>query len=47
MFKIKNLTVKNFLSVGQNTQAVKFDTCDLVLVLGENIDLGGDPEFFK
>lgn len=42
MFKIKNLTVKNFLSVGQNTQAVKFDTCDLVLVLGENIDLGGD-----
>ena len=42
MFKIKNITVKNFLSVGQNTQAVKFDTQDLTLVLGENIDLGGE-----
>lgn len=30
------------MSVGQNTQAVNFDTQDLVLVLGENIDLGGD-----
>lgn len=42
MFKVKNLTVKNFMSVGNATQAVNFDRSDLTLVLGENIDLGGD-----
>jgi DNA repair exonuclease SbcCD ATPase subunit len=42
MFKIKNITVKNFLSVGNQTQAVDFDKEHLTLVLGENIDLGGD-----
>ena len=42
MFKIKDLTVKNFMSVGNSTQAVSFDRKDLTLVLGENLDLGGD-----
>jgi DNA repair exonuclease SbcCD ATPase subunit len=42
MIRIKNLTVKNFMSVGNVTQAVDFDRKDLTLVLGENIDLGGD-----
>ena len=42
MFKIKTLTVKNFMSVGNTTQAVDFDRRDLTLVLGENLDLGGD-----
>ena len=42
MFKIKTLTVKNFMSVGNATQAVNFDRDDLTLVLGVNIDLGGD-----
>jgi DNA repair exonuclease SbcCD ATPase subunit len=42
MFKIKDLTVKNFMSVGNTTQAVNFDRKDLTLVLGENMDLGGD-----
>jgi DNA repair exonuclease SbcCD ATPase subunit len=42
LFRIKNLTVKNFMSVGNATQAVEFDRQDLTLVLGENIDLGGD-----
>ena len=42
MFKIKTVSAKNFLSVGNATQSVKFDTEDLTLVLGENIDLGGD-----
>ena len=42
MFKIKNLTVKNFMSVGNATQAIKFDRNDLTLVLGQNLDLGGD-----
>lgn len=42
MFKIKDLTVKNFMSVGNTTQAVHFDRRDLTLVLGENLDLGGD-----
>ena len=36
------MTVKNFMSVGANTQAVNFDRRDLTLVLGENLDLGGD-----
>jgi DNA repair exonuclease SbcCD ATPase subunit len=42
MFKIKDLTVRNFMSVGNTTQAVNFDRRDLTLVLGENLDLGGD-----
>jgi DNA repair exonuclease SbcCD ATPase subunit len=42
MFRIKHLTVRNFMSVGNATQAVNFDRKDLTLVLGENIDLGGD-----
>jgi DNA repair exonuclease SbcCD ATPase subunit len=42
MFKIKNLTVKNFMSVGNATQGLDFDRSDLTLVLGVNIDLGGD-----
>jgi DNA repair exonuclease SbcCD ATPase subunit len=42
MIQIKNLTVKNFMSVGNSTQAVNFDRRDLTLVLGENLDLGGD-----
>ena len=41
-FNIKTLTVKNFLSVGNQTQAVDFDKVHLTLVLGENLDLGGD-----
>jgi DNA repair exonuclease SbcCD ATPase subunit len=42
MINIKNLTVKNFMSVGNSTQAIDFDRKDLTLVLGENLDLGGD-----
>lgn len=38
----KNITLKNFLSIGQVTQAVDFDKKDLTLILGENLDLGGD-----
>ena len=36
MLKIKNVTAKNFMSVGNNTQAVSFDTDSLTLVLGHN-----------
>ena len=42
MIQIRNLTVKNFMSVGNATQAIDFDRRDLTLVLGENLDLGGD-----
>ena len=42
MIKIKDLTVKNFMSVGNQTQAINFDKGELTLVLGENLDLGGD-----
>ena len=42
MIQIRNLTVKNFMSVGAATQGIDFDRNDLTLVLGENLDLGGD-----
>ena len=42
MLKIKNVSAKNFMSVGNNLQAVSFDTDSLTLVLGHNLDLGGD-----
>lgn len=42
MIILKNITLRNFLSIGQVTQAVDFDKKDLTLILGENLDLGGD-----
>lgn len=39
---IKSLTLKNFLSIGAVCQAIDFDRRDLTLILGENLDLGGD-----
>ena len=42
MIKLKDLTVKNFMSVGNQTQAVDFNSEQLTLVLGENLDQGGD-----
>ena len=42
MISIKNLTVRNFMSVGNATQGIDFNRQDLTLVLGENLDLGGD-----
>ena len=41
-FIIRDLTVKNFMSVGNATQAIRFNRNDLTLVLGQNLDLGGD-----
>ena len=42
MIRIKDLTVKNFMSVGNQTQAIDFSKEKLTLVLGENLDQGGD-----
>ena len=42
MIKVKDLTVKNFMSVGNQTQAIDFSKENLTLVLGENLDQGGD-----
>jgi len=42
LIQIKNLSVRNFMSVGNATQGIDFDRHDLTLVLGENLDLGGD-----
>jgi len=42
MIKIKNITIKNFMSVGNTTQAVNFAHDGLTLVLGNNMDLGGE-----
>lgn len=42
MITLKNITLKNFLSIGQVTQAVNFESKDLTLILGQNLDLGGE-----
>jgi DNA repair exonuclease SbcCD ATPase subunit len=42
MIIIKDITIKNFMSVGNVTQAVRFSDNGLTLVLGNNVDLGGD-----
>ena len=41
-FRLNTMTVKNFMSVGNQTQAIDFNRNDLTLVLGENLDQGGD-----
>ena len=40
--KIQNITIKNFMSVGNATQSVQIADTHLTLVLGNNMDLGGD-----
>jgi DNA repair exonuclease SbcCD ATPase subunit len=42
MIRIKDLTVKNFMSVGNVSQGLDFNKEKLTLVLGENLDQGGD-----
>jgi DNA repair exonuclease SbcCD ATPase subunit len=42
MIIIKQLSIKNFLSVGAVSQYINFARNDLTLILGENRDLGGD-----
>ena len=42
MITLKNITLRNFLSVGSVTQAVNLDNQELTLILGDNLDLGGD-----
>lgn len=38
---LKNITLRNFLSVGQIVQTIDLSKTDLTLILGENLDLGG------
>lgn len=42
MLMIKNVTMRNFLSCGNVTQTVELDKNGLCLVMGENLDLGGN-----
>jgi DNA repair exonuclease SbcCD ATPase subunit len=42
MLKIKSVTAKNFLSIGAVTQSVVLDQNQITLVLGTNLDLGGE-----
>jgi DNA repair exonuclease SbcCD ATPase subunit len=42
MLNIKSISIKNFLSVGAVTQAIDLNRANLTLVLGQNLDLGGD-----
>ena len=39
---LNGLTIKNFMSIGNVSQSINFSKDDLVLVLGENLDLGGN-----
>lgn len=42
MLVIKNVTMRNFLSCGNVTQTVELNKNGLSLVLGENLDMGGN-----
>lgn len=42
MLRINNITMRNFMSIGNVTQAVNLNRNNLTLVLGNNLDLGGD-----
>lgn len=42
MLRIHNITMRNFMSIGNVTQAVNLNRNNLTLVLGNNLDLGGD-----
>lgn len=42
MLTLTGLTIKNFMSIGNVTQSINFSKDELVLVLGENLDLGGN-----
>lgn len=42
MIQLKKLSVRNFMRVDNATQGINFDRNDLTLVLGTNLDLGGD-----
>lgn len=44
MINFNTITAKNFLSIGNQTQAVHLDQGHLTLVLGENLDLGGNDQ---
>ena len=40
--EFKNITARNFLSIGNATQGISLDRQDLTLILGENQDLGAN-----
>ena len=42
MLKIKSLVCKNFMSIGAVSQSINFDKNGLTLVLGDNLDMGGN-----
>lgn len=42
MIILDNIVIRNFLSVGQVTQVINLKDCGLTLILGENLDLGGN-----
>ena len=42
MIVLKNLTIKNFQSIGNATQAINLNHAGLTLILGNNMDLGGE-----
>ena len=42
MINLKHVTLRNFLSVGSVTQALDLQNEELTLILGDNLDLGGD-----
>ncbi|MFW6002127.1 MAG: hypothetical protein ACOCQD_02200 [archaeon] len=47
MIKIKNVTLRNFFSVGAITQAINLDLNNFTLVMGSNRDIDGDSDNTK
>jgi len=44
LFKVKKISIRNFLSIGNVPQVLNLDKAELTLILGENMDQGGDDE---
>lgn len=42
MLKFKSITAKNFMSIGNQTQAINLLNDQITLILGDNLDQGGD-----
>jgi DNA repair exonuclease SbcCD ATPase subunit len=42
MIKFKKIVIRNFLSVGNSPQVIQLDDYSLTLILGNNLDMGGN-----
>ena len=42
MLKIKQIAIKNFMSIGDSAEVIDFADKELTLILGENLDTSND-----